>query len=68
MNFTGKNLQLVRSSLDLAIFELKNQIATCPDVNEYACDLDECEKEIALIQKLIDRIDADAARREREST
>lgn len=57
MKFTGKNLELVRSSLDLALMEIHNQIATCPDVRAYAEDIQELEKERAAIRRLIDRID-----------
>lgn len=57
MKFTGKNLELVRSSLDLALMEIHNQIATCPDVRAHAEDIQELEKERAAIQRLIDRID-----------
>lgn len=39
MEFTGKNLEIVRHALDLAKDELHNQIATCPDVVEYAEDI-----------------------------
>lgn len=57
MKFTGKNLELVRTALDLALMEIHNQIATCPDVHTYAEDIQELEKERNAIQKLIDRID-----------
>lgn len=43
MQFTGKNLVLVLWALNDAIHEVHNQIATCPDVNEYAEELDEYE-------------------------
>jgi hypothetical protein len=57
MIFSGKSLILVRKALDLAIAELHNQIATCPDVIEYEDDILEIEAEQKKYQKLIDRID-----------
>ena len=57
MIFTGKNLQLVRDSLDLAIAELHNQIATCPDVREFADDIAEYEREKMRIGALRERVD-----------
>lgn len=57
MKFSGKNLEMVRRGVDLAIDELHNQIATCPDVFEYADELDDLEKEKAKFEKLRDRID-----------
>lgn len=61
MIFTGKNLERVREGLTLAIQELKNEIATCPDVYTYADDITAAEDEITQYQKLIDRIDAKGA-------
>lgn len=58
MQFTGKNLTLVRRALDLALDEIHNQSATCPDVAEYEDDLDDLEREAADIRKLIARIDS----------
>lgn len=57
MKFTGKNLELVRTALDMALSDIHNGIATCPDVNEYADDLDVLEIEREKIEKLIKRID-----------
>lgn len=57
MIFTGRNLDLVREALDLAHDELETQIATCPNVWEYADDIDECERKQAQLKKLRDRID-----------
>lgn len=57
MDFTGKNLEMVRRGIDLAIDELHNQIATCPDVNEYAEDLAELRAEQRKFQRLLARID-----------
>ena len=57
MNFTGKNLLLVRTSIDLAIAELRIQIATCPDVFRFKGDLIEIEEEIKQLNLLAIRID-----------
>lgn len=57
MQLTGKNLELVREALDLADAELHNQIATCPDVMEYADDIEELEKKQAQLRKMMERID-----------
>lgn len=49
---------LIRSGIDLAIAEIHNQIATCPDVELYGSDLDELEIEREQYRKLAQRIDA----------
>lgn len=41
MQFSGTNLELVAEAMDFALAEIHNQIATCPDVIEYADELDE---------------------------
>lgn len=57
MSFTGKSLGMVRRGVDLALGELHNQIATCPDVSAHADDIEELELEKAKFQKLLARID-----------
>lgn len=57
MQFTGKNLDLVRYGLSLAVDEFHNQIVTCPDVIEYGEDLAEIKAEKVIFEKLIARID-----------
>lgn len=57
MQFTGENLVLIREALELAQSELHNQIATCPDVYEYADDIEELESEKRKLKRLMDRID-----------
>ncbi len=57
MQFTGKNLELIRRGVDLAIDEIHNQIATCPDVFEYADDIEELEQEKETFRRLLARID-----------
>lgn len=56
MIFTGKNLKMVHEGLGLAIAELHNQIATCPDVNYYDEVLDEITDEMVQFEKLRARV------------
>lgn len=56
MQFTGRNLDLVRNALRLADVELHNLIATCPDVNEYAEDIVELEQEQVDLRRLLARV------------
>lgn len=62
MQFTGKRLVMVRQGIELAISELHNQIATCPDVGHYADDLDALEAEKARYEKLLRQIDRSIAK------
>lgn len=65
MQFTGRNLALVRQALDLAVADVHNEIATCPDIDddEYAEHLAALTTQHAEIQRLIDRIDRRHPRR-----
>lgn len=56
MQFTGKNLVILRDALELAKDELHNQIATCPDVVEYAEDIAVYRAEQVKVQRLLGRI------------
>lgn len=56
MQFTGKNLILILYALNDAIFEIQNQIATCPDVREYWEDLEELDDDKQEYVKLRDRV------------
>ena len=56
MKFTGHNLEMVKQSIELALAEIHNQIATCPDVNRYAQELEDLEAEKARFQRLLDRV------------
>lgn len=67
MNFSGRNLAMVRNGIELAIAELHNQIATCPDVFAYADDLAAIEKEKAKLDLLLIRIDKRIAKEQRKS-
>lgn len=57
MQLTGRNLQLARDSVSQGILWLRNEIATCPDVNLYAADLDEIEQEMEEMKRLLARMD-----------
>ena len=57
MQFTKANLILVRDAVKLSIAELHNQIATCPDVYEYAEDIEAIEAEKAKNEKLLAMIE-----------
>ena len=57
MNFTGTNLILVRQALELAIDEVHNQIATCPDVDLYAEEIEDLERDKASYERLLRRVD-----------
>ncbi len=50
-------MELIRYALDLADKELHNQIATCPDIFEYADDIEDIEEERRTLKKILDRID-----------
>ena len=56
MTFSGNNLLQVRDALMLALGELHNQIATCPDVDFYEDDIEALEAEQLRIKKLVTRI------------
>lgn len=57
MQITGQNLCLVAEALRDAKAEMHNQIATCPDVDAYAEDIDECEVWIMRYNKLLARVE-----------
>jgi hypothetical protein len=57
MRFTGKNLELVREGLELALAELHNQIATCPDVIEYGEDIEQLQAKEKVYQALLAKVD-----------
>ena len=65
MQLTGRNLQLARDGVSLGIFWLRNEIATCPDVNLYEEDLDEIEQQIAEHERLLARMDRAIAKESR---
>lgn len=58
MSFHGtKSLSMLRYAVDLAMDELHNQVATCPNVIEYAADIEAAETERAYFERLLARID-----------
>ena len=57
MNFTGKNLELVREAVELAIREVHNQIATCPNVYEFSEEIEDLEEQKAKLEKLLARME-----------
>lgn len=62
MIFTGPNLLMVRTGIALALAELHNQIATCPNVFEFADAIDELEQQKRDYENLLDRIDVALAK------
>jgi hypothetical protein len=56
MKFTGRNLDLVCRALEGYISDLRNEIATCPDVQKYADVLDDLDAEITQVRKLLGRV------------
>ena len=62
MTFTGKNLLRVRRCIDLALDELHNQIATCPNVFDYADDIADIEEDQAELKKLLAKIDKELSK------
>lgn len=57
MKFTGRNLQLVRSALDLSLDDIRNQIVTCPDPGAYPAELAELEAMEAEVKSLLKKVD-----------
>lgn len=56
MQFTGKNLQTVVNALHGAISDVQMHIGSCPDVIEYAQDIEDYEAEKEQYQRLLNRI------------
>lgn len=52
MSFSGGNLQLVHRALGLALRELHNEAASCPDVIVHADILDEIDAEKRKLTRL----------------
>lgn len=57
MTFTGYNLILVRQALGRAIDDIHTEIASCPDVDLYADEIDDLERDKADYERLIKRVD-----------
>jgi hypothetical protein len=58
MRFTGKNLELMESALSRAISDVQMTIGSCPDVVEFADDLEFLEREKSLYEQLFGRVQA----------
>lgn len=58
MNFTGQNLVLVLGALNDALYNVHNEIALCPDVNDpmFVEHLTELEEQGEKYEKLRDRV------------
>ena len=57
MTFTGYNLILVRQALGRAIDDIHAEIASCPNVDLYADEIDDLERDKADYERLIKRVD-----------
>lgn len=57
MKFTGANLRLIHTAVDLAIDELHNEMATCPDVIHYSEMLNDLQEEQDIMKRLLIRIE-----------
>ena len=57
MTFTGINLIHVRRALALAVEHTHHEIATCSDVEIWADEIEELERDKASYEKLLARID-----------
>lgn len=57
MQITGRNLELVRDALELADAELHNQIAHCPDVDEFAEQIEALEDDREELKRLLGRVE-----------
>ncbi len=62
MTLTGSNLERARRAIELALDELHNQIATCPDVGQYFDEIEALEAEqrqmgrlLALMERALER-------------
>lgn len=56
MSFSGKSLETVGNALKLAIDEVHNQIATCPDPAKYWEDIETLREEQDQLEKLMIRV------------
>lgn len=57
MSFSGDNLQTIRCAVELAIEAVHMHIASCPNVEEYAEDIEVLEKDKQVFKNLLLRID-----------
>lgn len=57
MTFSGHNLQTIRCAVELAIEAVHMHIASCPDVEEYAEDIEVLEQDKQVFKDLLLHID-----------
>lgn len=57
MSFSGDNLHTIRCAVELAIEAVHMHIASCPDVEEYAEDIEVLEQDKQVFKCLLLRID-----------
>lgn len=57
MIFTGKNLVMVGNALLGVIADLNNDIATCPDADEYTAELERIEQKKRTYARLYARVE-----------
>jgi hypothetical protein len=57
MIFTGYNLIVVRQALARALDDAHNETASCPDVDMYADEISDLERERADYARLLKRVD-----------
>lgn len=58
MAFEGSSLKLIQRSIDLAMAEVHDQIATCPSPLQFQEAIEELENTHAQLTKLLERITA----------
>lgn len=57
MAFSGDNLQTIRYAVELAIEAIHTHIASCPNIEEYAEDIEVLEQDKQVFKDLLLRID-----------
>ena len=57
MSFSGDNLQTIRCAVELAIEAVHMHIASCPNVEEYAEDIEVLEQDKQVFKNLLLHID-----------
>lgn len=56
MRITGRNLKLVAYGLQCAVWETRNFIATCPEPEFYAKDLEQSQRELEALHALLAKV------------
>jgi hypothetical protein len=57
MTFSGDDLQTVYIAVDLAVKTVKQHMTSCPDVVEYAEELEQLEQSVECFTSLLERMD-----------